>query len=298
MDRIKPWRFCGREVTSEELELILDTVRDCGGLSPTELAHTVCELLDWRRLNGSLKAHECRQFLEELETAGIFKLRGRSGCARTRRSRPNPLEVAPDPVPEPLLGSLREVGPVGLELVDSREDRRQWRDWVGRYHYLGCTVPFGAHLRYFILLNRPELRRVGCVQVSSPAWMMAPRDQWIGWDKAQRLLRLQWIIQNSRFLIVPWVRIPHLASAALALLARRVPADWEVRYGLRPVLMETLVDLARFRGTCYRAANWISLGQTTGRGRMDREHQRHGAAPKEVMVYPLCRKAREKLRGQ
>jgi hypothetical protein len=298
MERTKPWRFCGRDVTAEELELILDTVRDCGGLSPTELAHTVCELLEWRRPNGLLKGHECRQLLEELEAAGALKLRGRSGTVRTRGSRPKLSEEAPDPAPQPLLGTLRELGPVALALVSSREDRRQWREWVGRYHYLGCTVPFGAHLRYFILLSRPELRRVGCVQVSSPAWMMAPRDQWIGWDKAQRLLRLQWIVQNSRFLIVPWVRIPHLASAALALLARRVPADWEASYAIRPVLMETLVDLARFRGTCYRAANWISLGQTTGRGRMDREHLRHGAAPKEVLVYPLCRKAREKLRGE
>jgi hypothetical protein len=107
--------------------------------------------------------------------------------------------------------------------------------------------------------------------------------------------RLQWIVQNSRFLILPWVRVPHLASAALARLARQIPADWEANYAIRPVLMETLVEPARFRGTCYRAANWISLGQTTGRGRMDREHLRHGASVKEVLVYPLCRKAREKL---
>lgn len=124
---------------------------------------------------------------------------------------------------------------------------------------------------------------------------MAPRDRWIGWDEEQRVRGLQHIVQNSRFLLLPWVKVPHLASATLAQLSRRITKDWEAHYAVRPFLLETLVDPSRFRGTCYRAANWIVLGQTTGRGRMDREHLRHGAAIKEILVYPLCRKAREKL---
>jgi hypothetical protein len=163
-------------------------------------------------------------------------------------------------------------------------------------HYLGCTVPFGAHLRYFVRISHPKPQRVGCIQLSSPAWRMTPRDRWIGWDDTERLRGLQHIVQNSRFLILPRVRIPNLASATLARMVRQVGIDWEARYAVRPVLMETLVDPTRFRGTCYRAANWIHLGQTTGRGRMDRGHRRHGASPKKVFVYPLCRKAREKLR--
>jgi len=297
MDTKRCWRFCGHEVTAEELELIRDTVQECGGLSPTELAYTVCELLQWRRPNGGLKGHECRQFLEELEAHGVFKLRGRTTNPPRGKSKPVAPQDDSEAVPELVLETLREAGTVELELVETGEDRRQWREWVDRHHYIGCKVPFGAYVRYFVRVSRPQPQRVGCLQISSPSWKMAVRDRWIGWDDEQRVRRLQWIIQNSRFLILPWVRIPNLASAALSRLARQAPDDWEARYAIRPVLMETLVDLSRFRGTCYRAANWISLGQTTGRGRMDREHRLHGAAPKEVLVYPLCRKAREKLCG-
>ena len=287
-------RFCGQPVTAEELDLIRETVRDCSGLSRTELAFTVCELLEWQRPNGGLKGHECRQFLEELEEKGLLKLPEFKGSVRSYKEKPKPAGDDPFKQEEPLCMPLHDVGPVELEVVETPEDRRQWREWVERYHYLGCKVPFGAHLRYFVQVSRPRPQRVGCVQFSSPAWMMAPRDRWIGWDHAQRTRRLQWIVQNSRFLLVPWVRVPYLASATLARVARKIPADWEARYAIRPVLMETLVDLNRFRGTCYRAANWISLGQTTGRGRMDRAHKAD-LIPKEVLVYPLCRKFRETL---
>ncbi len=295
MERKKPWRFCGRDVTPEELELIVEIVRDCAGLSPTELGYTICELLGWRRPTGLLKGHECRQFLEELEAAELVNLRGRRVTSPTPKKRPKPPPKAAEPLPDPVSGTLRDLGPVALKLVETGEDRRQWRDWVGRHHYLGCTVPFGAYLRYFATVTHPQLQRVGCIQVSSPAWRMAPRDRWIGWDEEQRVRGLQRIVQNSRFLLMPWVKIPHLASATLAQLARQISHDWEAHYAVRPVLLETLVDPSRFRGTCYRAANWIVLGQTTGRGRMDREHLRHGASIKEILVYPLCRKAREKL---
>jgi hypothetical protein len=288
-------RFCGQRVTVEELDLIKETVRDCSGLSRTELAFTICELLEWRRPNGGLKGHECRQFLEELDEQGVLQLPEFKGSVRSYKGKPKPDGEDPFKQSESLSMALHEAGPVELEVVETPEARRQWREWVDRYHYLGCKVPFGAHLRYFVRLTRPQPQRVGCVQFSSPAWMMAPRDQWIGWDHAQRTRRLQWIVQNSRFLIVPWVHVPYLASATLARMARKIPADWEARYAIRPVLMETLVDLSRFRGTCYRAANWISLGQTTGRGRMDRKHTHEDLVPKEVLVYPLCRKFRQKL---
>lgn len=290
-------RFCGTGVSAAELEMIRDTIGDCAGLSRTELANTVCELLDWRRPNGSLKGHECRLFLEELETKGILRLPASRSNGRRSTVGATAVDEGSTVLPATFAGKLCELGPVTLELVKTRQQQREWREWVDRYHYLGCKVPFGAYLRYFVHTTRPQPQRVGCLQVSSPAWRMAARDQWIGWDDAQRLLGLQRIVQNSRFLILPWVRIPYLASAALSVLARRAGGDWEACYAVRPVLMETLVDPARFQGTCYRAANWIHLGQTTGRGRMDRGHERHGASPKDVLVYPLCRKAREKLRG-
>ena len=136
---------------------------------------------------------------------------------------------------------------------------------------------------------------LACLLWSSPAWKMAPRDQWIGWNPEQRAHNLQRVVNNSRFLILPWVRVQGLASKILALSARQMPHDWQTRYGYRPLLLETLVDTTRFRGTCYRAANWLHVGQTSGRGRMDREHQRHGQAIKDIYVYPLVRDARQRL---
>lgn len=292
MEGRRDLRFCGVPVGAPDLELIGTIIRDCSGLSRTELAHTVCELLEWRRPNGSLKAHECRLFLEELETRGILRL-PRSRTTKRGASKAVMSEEFPEPPGETLPKSLQELGTIQLELVTTQKDRRQWREWVGRFHYIGYKIPFGAHLRYFIQTDQAQ--RLGCLQISSPAWRMAVRDRWIGWGEAQRVRGLQRIVQNSRFLILPGVRVENLASAVLARMVRRVPADWHNCYGIRPLLMETLVDPSRFRGTCYRAANWIHLGQTTGRGRMDRNHERHGASPKEVFVYPLCRKAREKL---
>jgi hypothetical protein len=134
------------------------------------------------------------------------------------------------------------------------------------------------------------------MQFSSPAWRMKARDQWIGWDDTTRSRNLQRVVTNSRFLILPWVHIQNLASTVLSLALRRLVIDWEQRYGVRPLLVETLVDPGRFTGGCYLAANWIALGGTAGRGRMDREHQRHGAAPKKLLVYPLHRDAARRLR--
>ena len=142
-------------------------------------------------------------------------------------------------------------------------------------------------MRYFIKSGTGRALVLGCLQFSSPAWQMAPRDRWIGWNHEQRQRNLQKIINNSRFLIFPWVRVKNLASSVLALAVKTVPDDWQGCYGYRPVLMETLVDQKRFKGTCYKATNWVHVGATTGRGRMDRENRRHGMAIKEIYLYPL-----------
>jgi len=185
-----------------------------------------------------------------------------------------------------------ECEPLELVLVESQAESRRWREQVERYHYLGCRVPFGAHLRYWACHGGREL---ACLLWTSPAWKMQARDEWIGWNDEQRRSNLQSIVNHGRFLVLPWVRIKGLASKVLALSARQMPRDWEARYGYRPLLLETLVDAARFRGTCYRAANWIQVGQTAGRGRMDREHKAHGQAIKDIYVYPLVRDARQRL---
>lgn len=166
---------------------------------------------------------------------------------------------------------------------------RLWRELIGRYHYLGERVPVGATLRYFVRSARDPAPVLACLGWTSAAWRIAVRNRWIGWSNAQRRQNLPYIVSNSRFLILPWVYLIGLASHVLARCARQLPHDWAARYGARPILLETLVEPARFRGTCYRAANWLPLGETVGRGRMDRTNVLTGHAPKLIYVYPLGR---------
>jgi hypothetical protein len=180
-------------------------------------------------------------------------------------------------------------------VVESGSESRLWTELIERYHYLAYRVPVGANLRYLVRSPRSGEQVLACLLWSSPAWKMAARDQWIGWNQEQRVQNLQLLVNNSRFLILPCVRVPGLASKILGQCARQLPGDWEHRYGTRPLLLETLVDAQRFRGTCYRAANWIHVGQTSGRGRMDREHKTHGLAVKDIYLYPLARNMRQRL---
>lgn len=289
-------RFSGREFTPREVGLIREVVQTCAGISRMELAHTVCEHLGWTRRGGTLKSRECWEFLERLDAGGFIKLpkkqAGRPAGSKTSiplTERGNPGAV--------LMGRVEEFAPLVLRQVQSPADRLLFRELVGRHHYLGYALPYGARLQYLAWVSKPEQAVVGCVQFSSPAWRMQARDQWVGWDETTRKRHLQRIVTNSRFLILPWVRISNLATALLSCAVRRLKVDWADQYGVEPWLVETLVDPQRFHGGCYRAANWIELGQTSGRGRMDREHQRHGAAVKTVLVYPLVRKAKQWLRA-
>ena len=287
--------FCGRLFTASELELVREVVGTFGGLSRIELAHTVCELIEWTRPNGGLKARECLDLLERLETDGLIKLpEKRAGKPVGTRTRvPHTAQGDPRPVLEGEIGSFH---PIVLEQVQDQEQRLLFRELVGRHHYLGHAVPFGAQLRYLAYASKPERVVVGGLQFSSPAWKMAVRDRWIGWDEATRRKNLQRIVNNSRFLILPWVRVRNLASTVLSLGSRALERDWPERYGIKPLLLETLVDRSRYGGGCYRAANWVELGVTAGRGRMDREHARHQASPKTVLIYPLARNVCRRLR--
>jgi hypothetical protein len=282
-------------VGDHELRLIQELVSNCAGLSRTELAATVCELLDWRRATGKLKTRECRDILEKLEQRGLLVLPVKRGGRPVGRGTHIPMTMAGQ-AREPLVGNVGEVEPVSVEPITDSEGQCLFRELLGRYHYLGYRVPFGAQLRYLVKVARPDPAVVGLVQLSSPAWKMAARDAWIGWHDEQRRRNLQRVVNQSRFLILPWVQVKNLASRVLSLAAVRVCCDWPEHYGVEPLLLETLVDAGRYRGTCYKAANWLELGKTTGRGRMDREHRGHGVAPKRVWVYPLVRDAARRLR--
>ncbi len=288
--------FCGQPVTAEQLTLIIECVARYQTLSREELAATLCEWLEWRRPNGRLKTRECRDLLHDLQARSVIDL------PALRAGRPRGAATAIPHTPQgeadaPLTCALSEVQPITLRRVVQPAQQQRWRELVGRYHYLGYAMAYGASVRYCIETGGDQPTTLGCLQFSSAAWRMKARDSWIGWDDATRQQQLPRLINNSRFLILPWVHIQNLASHVLGLALRTVTNDWEALYGVRPWLAETLVDSARYTGHCYRAANWIDVGLTTGRGRQDRAHQRHGASPKRIMLYPLCANARCRLQA-
>ena len=288
--------FCGRRVGSGDLDLVREVVSSCG-FSRHELANTVCELLGWKRANRKLKAIECVSWLEELEQLRLIQLPvAKQAGSHAPRSR---VELTVQSQPQPLIqGSVKDVVPVTLKRVDSSQELASWKELIARHHYLGYRAPFGARLRYLIQITTAEEQTVaGCLQFSSPAWRVEARDQWIGWTDTVRKKRLQRIVNNSRFLILPSVQVKGLASHVLSLVSRQLREDWYASYRVRPVLLETFVEQERYRGTCYRAANWICLGQTRGRGRMDRDH-REGEPIKTVWVYPLDKRFRQILQGE
>jgi hypothetical protein len=191
-------------------------------------------------------------------------------------------------------GDLSQYAPITLEVVRDTEGIRHWNSFIERYHTLGYKRPFGAHQRYFIVSGTESKQRLGCLLFSASAWALAERDKWLGWSKETRSQRLHLIVNNTRFLIFPWVKVKNLASKALALASRQIAVDWQERYGYAPVLLETFVDTAHYSGTCYRASNWIDLGLTAGRGRMDRNNER-ALSRKRIFVYPLQRDFRTQL---
>ncbi len=283
--------FCGTPVTDEEWRVLCDIVESCA-LSRHELASTICEALGWVRRNRRLKTRECYEYLNLLEAKGLVTLparrvqrpRGPTSIRYTAAGREGPRRE----------GELSEVGPVTFGLAANAEDRALWRELVDRYHYLGHKVAYGAHLRYLVWISAERREPAGCVQFSSAARWLAARDHFIGWDEATRRRHLPQVINNSRFLILPWLHIRGLASHVLSVAARVVADDWEEAYGIRPVLLETFVERDRFEGTCYRAANWVEVGETAGRGRMDR--RKRAAAPvKTCLVYPLVGDFRRRL---
>jgi len=284
--------FSGRRFTRKQLTRVQETVERFPKLSRNELAHTVCELLNWKTPNGKSKVESCLILLEKLEAQGVVNL-------PARQARPAPQRRVPEldnDVPQTLIeGALSTLMPIRLEAVGSSgPDREQWKACLQTYHYLGYRQPVGPHLGYFIV-SQPRQVRLGCLLFSaSAAWALAPRDQWIGWDLQHRKKRLPLVLSNDRFLIFPWVDVPHLASHALSLATRQIGEDWVRAFGYCPVLIETFVDPTYFAGTCYRAANWQFLGLTQGRGRLA-PNQQGRISKKEIFVYPLQSDWRESL---
>jgi len=286
-----PTFVSGRDFTTQEIQDIQETIDSCG-LSWTELVETICEHLGWVTPAGRNKVDSCGKALMKLEAQGLVKLPARQVVA-AGKEKVVELSARTDREEE-LRGTVRDFEPVEVAPVMGRESIRLWNEYVERYHGLKYKRPFGAHQRYFIVDGSG--RRLGCLMFASSAWALSERDEWIGWTARERAQRLNWVVANTRFLIFPWVRVRNLASATLSRVAARIGRDWQERYGYAPVLLETFVDAELYRGTCYQAANWIRLGMTAGRGRMDR-HTRYLSTPKILYVYPLVHDFRMVLRG-
>ena len=289
MDEQIPEKLCGRALSAADVEVIRREIRLADPMNRAEIARRVCRSLDWTNALGEPKLMSCRVGLLRLHRAGLIEL----PAPRNGNGNGLGLKREPEawPCERPLHGSVGELSGLRLEAVSGKATSRLWNGLVERYHYLGYTPLPGAQVRYLIDSDQGQL---GAIGFGAAAWKVAPRDRWIGWDRPTREAHLGRVLNNARFLLLPWVRVKNLASRVLALSATRVADDFAERYGERPVLLETFVETGRFRATCYRAANWQYLGETQGRGKGDRTHR--AALPRKgVYVYPLTPRFRREL---
>ena len=279
----------GRKISKAEIEQIKETVDLCWRLSRYELAQTIAENLGWYTASGSLKVDGSVKLLERLESEGILQLPKKQGVSKPK-IRSIPITARSAPVAD-IDCKIRQLDFVKLQTVSAPRDMELWQEFVSRYHYLGYKKPFGYYLHYFIGSDRGIL---GCALFSGAAKNIAVRDQWIGWTPAQRMRNLAWVVNNSRFLIFPWVKVANLASHVLGQIHKQIRAHFQQRWGFCPVLLETFVDPRKYRGSCYKAANWCYLGKTTGSG-LVRRGKSYRTSVKKIFVKPLVKEYRQLL---
>ena len=281
----------GRQIGEGDLALIRGLLDAHPEWNRTRLSRELCARWEWHNAHGRPKDMAARTLLLKLERAGHLRLPAR--CAPSPNGRRNRLVEPITPPNEPIRVPLSEVRPLSIQVVaPGSDDARLFSGLLAHEHYLGHRNTVGENLRY--LVRDRHGRPVACVLFGSAAWKCADRDAFIGWDRAARERNLQRLTNNTRFLIPGWVQVPHLASHVLGIIARRICADWRTKYGHPVHALETFVDRSRFKGTCYRAANWRRLGQTRGRTRNDRAH-RIQAPVKDVYLYPLVADFRREL---
>jgi len=272
-------RHCGRWVSVEQIEEIRETVRLCGGLSVTELAATVSEHLRWYTPAGGLKEDAAESLLRRLQASGLLEL----PVKRSQRRTAKPVELSARTAAQPPIeADLADLALVLLRAVKAQQEQALWNEYVERYHPLGYKRPIGYRMRYFIESGG---RLLGCLLLAGAAKRIGVRDRWIGWSETERHQRLPWLVNNSRLLLFPWVRVKNLCSHVLGLLASGVEQDWEDRWGYRPVLIETFVD-PLYEGVCYKAAGWQELGLTSGVG-LRKRGRSYATHPRRLPVKPL-----------
>jgi len=283
-------KYRGREVSDGEVAFIRELIARSPTLSRRRLSEELCRAWNWVQPNGRPRDMVCRGLMLALHRSGQITLPPR------QKTPPNPLAKRPKPAAievdrRPVETSLATLGPLRFEQVRRTAAEGLFNSLIEEHHYLGYTQPVGEHLKYLVFA---EEQLLACLAWSSAPRHLGPRDRFIGWSAEERRRNIHLLATNLRFLVLPWVKVPHLASHILGRMARQLSADWERVYGHPIYFLETFVDSDRFRGTCYRAANWIVLGRTTGRGKNDQTH-RPNRSLKEVLGYPLQRHFRHLL---
>ena len=282
--------YRGRVVTDEEVIFIRGLIAEHPELSRRTLSKKLCQAWGWVQENGVLRDMVCRGLLLALDRAGQIELppkRCDPPNPLSRRRKPKAVEVDRTP----LRTSLSKLRPLELRQVRRTSEEPLFNALIEQHHYLGYTQPVGAHLKYLV---HGGGRPIACLSFSSAPRHLGPRDRFIGWSPEARRRNIRFVAYNPRYLIFPWVDVRHLASHLLGCMARRLSSDWKKIYGHPLHFLETFVDPGRFRGTCYRAANWLVLGRTTGRGK-DAPTKRPNRSIKEVLGYPLSKRFRELL---
>jgi len=285
-------RYRGHVVSRGDVEFIRGLIHENPKSSRYTLSRQLCRAWGWVQPNGQLRDMVCRGMMLALDRAGEISLPPVRQVSRNpfkERTRLRPAPVAVDDTP--LQGTLATVGPLEFRLVRRTAEEPLFNALIEEHHYLGYTQPVGEHLKYIVYAGA---RPVACFAWSSAPRHLGPRDRFIGWSADARRRNVRFIAYNSRFLILPWIDIRYLASHLLGRMVKRLSADWETRYGHPIHFAETFVDPSRFTGTCYRAANWLYLGRTTGRGHNDRTN-RANRPLKDVLGYPLTKDFREAL---
>jgi hypothetical protein len=284
------WKYRGRAVTAEDVGFIRQLISENPALSRRRLSAELCQAWQWKQPNGALCDMICRGLLLMLDRAGEIEL------PPVRYQPPNPFTHREAPAPvlidaTPITGGLDELRPVDLQQVRRTADERLFNSLMEHHHYLAYEQPVGEHLKYLVWAQG---RPTACLAWSSAPRHLGSRDRYIGWSAEARRRNIRFIAYNTRFLILPWVRVPHLASHILGKMAGILSQDWERMYGHPVYFAETFIDPGRFRGTCYRAANWQLLGHTTGRGK-DSVSWKPNRPIKEILGLPLTRSFRELL---
>lgn len=281
-------QYSGKIFTEEDLNLIRKIIADNPAFSRSDIARKVCDQLNWRKPDGGLKDMRCRAVMIQMQKDNLIKL------PKPRWKVTNKIIIKHSDRTDPqneITSRVDLIGDIKLTIVKKRSVSSLWNEYIDRYHYLGFKKLAGAQMRYIAYANN---KVIACLGFGASAWKTAPRDKFIGWSEDERKRNLHLIVNNNRFLILPWVKSKNLASKLLSMIARRLPDDWRERYNYEPALLETFVESQRFTGICYKAANWIYVGKTKGRGRYDVFHL--ACSPiKDILLLPIKRDFRKLL---